>query len=255
MDGSEWRPTRWTPAQLEERRLAAAALLRQGRLTQAAIARRLSVSRAGVGRWSAVMRRKGRHGPRARPKAGRPPRLDARAWARLGRLPARGAVAAGFETERWTPRRRAAPVLREFGVRHHPRHLERPPKAHGLTARRPATRAKECDGRTRQGARRAHHRRLAAARVGGWRSKEKARREGRTLLLRDETGHGFRQRPGTTRARRGVTPVLRRVSRRREVSGVVAVTPDGRLHARHFRGGISGRRAILALRHSRRKAG
>ena len=86
MDGSEWRPVRWTPAQLEERRLAAAALLRRGRLTQAAIARRLGVSRASVSRWAAIVRRQGRHGLRARPKAGRPPRLDARAWARLGRL-------------------------------------------------------------------------------------------------------------------------------------------------------------------------
>jgi hypothetical protein len=36
MNGSGWRPAHLTPAQLEERRLAAA-LLRQGRLTQMAI--------------------------------------------------------------------------------------------------------------------------------------------------------------------------------------------------------------------------
>ena len=47
----------------------------------------------------------------------------------------------------------------------------------------------------------------------------------------------------------------RRLSKRREVSGIVAVTPDGRLHARHFRGGISSQRVILALRHFRRKVG
>ena len=147
MDGAEWRPVRWTPAQLEERRLAAAALLRRGRLTQATIARRLGVSRASVCRWAAIGRRRGRHGLRARPKAGRPPRLDARAWARLGRLLARGAAAAGFETERWTLRRIAAPIRREFGVRYHPRYLERPLGAHGFTAPRPATRAKERDER------------------------------------------------------------------------------------------------------------
>ena len=67
---------------------------------------------------------------------------------RLGRLLARGAVAAGFETERWTLRRIAVPVEREFGVRHHPRHLERPLKAHGFTVQRPATQAKERDERT-----------------------------------------------------------------------------------------------------------
>src|ERR687893_2943121 len=145
MDGIAWRPARWTPAQLEERRLAAATLLRRGQLTQAAIARRLGVSGASVCRWSAVLRRRGRHGLRARSKAGRPPRLDARAWVRLGRLLARGAVAAGFETERWTLRRIAVLVEREFGVRYHPRYLERPLKAHGFSVQRPATRARERD--------------------------------------------------------------------------------------------------------------
>ena len=147
MSGSEWRPSRLTPEQLEERRLAAAMLLHRGRMTQAAIARHLGVSRASVCRWAAIVRRQSRHGLRARPKAGRPPRLDARAWARLGRLLGRGAVAAGFETERWTLRRIAALIRREFGVRYHPRHLERPLKAHGFTVQRPATRAKERDER------------------------------------------------------------------------------------------------------------
>jgi len=71
----------------------------------------------------------------------------------------------------------------------------------------------------------------------------------------DETGHSFRARPGTTWARRGVTPVLRRVSKRREVSSVVAVTPDGRLYARHFRGSITSTEVIAALKHFRRRIG
>jgi transposase len=100
MDGGGWRPAHLTPAQLEERRLAAAALLRQGRLTQAAIAHYLGVSRASVSRWAAALRQQGRRALRARPKSGRPPRLEARAWTQLGRLLARGAVAAGFDTER-----------------------------------------------------------------------------------------------------------------------------------------------------------
>ena len=58
-------------------------------------------------------------------------------------------------------------------------------------------------------------------------SKKKARREGRTLLFLDETGHSFRARPGTTWSRRGVTPILQRLSKRREVSSIVAVTPAG----------------------------
>ena len=52
-----------------------------------------------------------------------------------------------------------------------------------------------------------------------------------------------------------MTPVLRRVSKRREVSSVVAVTPDGRLYARHFRGSITSTEVIAALKHFRRRIG
>ena len=145
MEGGRWQPAHLTPAQLEERRLAAAALLRQGRLTQAAIARHLGVSRASVSRWASALQQQGRRALRARPRSGRPPQLEARAWTRLGRLLVRGAVAAGFETERWTLRRIAALIWREFGVRYHPRYLERPLKAHGFSVQRPATQAKERD--------------------------------------------------------------------------------------------------------------
>jgi transposase len=52
-----------------------------------------------------------------------------------------------------------------------------------------------------------------------------------------------------------MTPVLRRVSKRREVSSIVAVTPDGRLYARHVRGSVSSQTVILALRYFRQKVG
>ena len=71
----------------------------------------------------------------------------------------------------------------------------------------------------------------------------------------DETGHSFRIRPATTWARRGLTPVLRRLSKRREVSSIVAGTPEGRLYARHVRTAISSRCVIRALRFFRRKVG
>jgi transposase len=87
------------------------------------------------------------------------------------------------------------------------------------------------------------------------RFEKKAQREHRTLLLWDETGHSFRARPGTTWARRGITPMLQRVSKRREVSSVVAITPDGRLLARHFRTSVSSDTVILALRYFRRQIG
>jgi transposase len=145
MDNEVWRPTHLTSEQMEERRLAGATLLRQGRLSQAQIARRLGVSRASVCRWAATLAEEGLHGLEARPIPGRSPRLDEKAWARLGRLLDRGAMAAGFATERWTLKRIAALIEREFGVRYHPRYLERPLKAHGFSVQRPATRAKERD--------------------------------------------------------------------------------------------------------------
>jgi transposase len=145
MDGNVWRPAHLTPEQMEERRLAAARLLRQGRFSQADIARQLGVSRASVSRWAATLAQQGRRGLATRIRTGREPRLDEKAWARLGRLLDRGAMAAGFATERWTLRRIAALIEREFGVHYHPHYLERPLKAHGFSVQHPATRAKERD--------------------------------------------------------------------------------------------------------------
>ena len=50
MDGNVWRPAHLTPEQMEERRPAAARLLRQSRFSQADIAWQLGVSRARVSR-------------------------------------------------------------------------------------------------------------------------------------------------------------------------------------------------------------
>jgi DDE superfamily endonuclease len=50
-------------------------------------------------------------------------------------------------------------------------------------------------------------------------------------------------------------PLLRRVSKRREVSSIVAVTLAGRLYARHARGSVSSPTVILALRHFPRQIG
>ncbi len=145
MDDDVWRPTHLTSGQMEERRLAGATLLRQGQLSQAQIARTLGVSRASVCRWATTLAQKGPRGLEACSIPGRSPRLDEKAWARLGRLLDRGAAAAGFASERWTLKRIAALIEREFGVHYHPGYLERPLKAHGFSVQRPATRARERD--------------------------------------------------------------------------------------------------------------
>src|SRR4051812_24796878 len=119
MDGNVWRPAHSTLKQMEEPRLEAARLLRQGRLSQADIARQLGVSRASVCRWAATLAQEGPRGLEARPIPGHLPRLDEKAWTRLGRLLDRGAVAAGFDSERWTLGRIAALIEREVGVHYH----------------------------------------------------------------------------------------------------------------------------------------
>src|SRR4051794_30175575 len=90
MDEDVWRPTHLTSEQMEERYLAGATVLRQGRFSHAQIARKLGVSRASVCRWAATLGQEGSNGLEARPIPGRGPRLDEKAWARLGRHQASG---------------------------------------------------------------------------------------------------------------------------------------------------------------------
>jgi transposase len=80
-----------------------------------------------------------------------------------------------------------------------------------------------------------------------------ARQSGRVVAFLDETGFTFRARVGTTWAPVGEPPLLHRLSKRREVSSLVAVTAplDGRapqLFARHVLGTIHGEEVITGLR-------
>lgn len=140
-----WRPRALTPAQREERRLAAARLFACGRRDLAEMARQFDVSRQSVARWVATWTDAGRPGLRARPKTGRRPAIDAAGWARLEPILSAGARAAGFDTERWTLRRVAAVAERELGVRHHFRSYARILRAHGWPPQRPAVQARERD--------------------------------------------------------------------------------------------------------------
>jgi transposase len=140
-----WQPKRWTAAQLEERRVAAAHLLRAGKLSQAEVARRLGVSEAAVTYWKQRWEAQGLRGLRRRSSPGRPSRLSEAQWRQLLRHLRRGAVAAGFDTERWTQRRIAAVVERTFGVRYHFRSLGRALRARGWSPQRPIPQARERD--------------------------------------------------------------------------------------------------------------
>lgn len=142
-----WRPRTLTPEQLEERRLEAGRLLRAGRLSQAEIARRLDVSRTAVSQWAKRLR-EDPHGSAAlkrRPKPGRPTRLTARRWQELLDVLSRGAIEAGFETERWTLPRVRVIIRRRFGVTYHAHYLSVRLRDLGRSAQVPAVRARERD--------------------------------------------------------------------------------------------------------------
>lgn len=118
-----WTPSRLTRKQMEERRLKGGRLLRQKRLAKAQIARRLGVSRAAVSQWARRLRHGGLRQLRQRPASGRPPRLSRQQQQHLRRILTRGALAAGFPTDRWTLARIHCVIARQFAVDYHPNYV------------------------------------------------------------------------------------------------------------------------------------
>ena len=103
-----WCPRKLTQGQIEERRLEGGRLLRAGRLTHAEIARRLGISLRAVRQWAKQLRdhpSSGLRALRSRHRPGRPSRLSAAQWHSILKTFRKGALKAGFETDRWTLRR------------------------------------------------------------------------------------------------------------------------------------------------------
>jgi transposase len=140
-----WEPQHLTREQMEERRRTGAKLLRAGRLSQAEIARQLGVSRATVSDWSKRLADGGLRALRRRKAPGRPARLTPADEKELRRVLRRGAMAAGFPTDRWTMRRIGQVIQREFGVHYHPNYLNRLLARQGWSVQQPLPRASERD--------------------------------------------------------------------------------------------------------------
>ena len=140
-----WQPTKLTRIQLEERRLIGGRLLKQGQLSQAQIARRLGVSRAAVSQWAQQMDSGGLPQLYQRISTGRPAHLTpAQQHALVGQLQ-RGALAAGFATDRWTLQRIQQLIRRAFQVTYHPNYLSRLLRKLAWTPHYPLPGAKERD--------------------------------------------------------------------------------------------------------------
>jgi len=120
-----WKPSRLTREQMEERRRKGGRLLKAGKLSKTEIARRLGVSQAAVSRWAKRLATGGMRGLRRHTSSGRPPKLPRSQQPKLKRHLKRGALAAGFPTDRWTLWRVQRLIKRLFSVTYHPNYLNR----------------------------------------------------------------------------------------------------------------------------------
>ena len=85
---------------MEERRLEGARLLKEGKLTKAEIVRLLGVTRGSVTAWAKTLEAGGLRRLRQHKSSGRPSKLTGEVKKKLKRLLDRGALAAGFPTDR-----------------------------------------------------------------------------------------------------------------------------------------------------------
>lgn len=138
------RRTRRDFAALEARRFEAARLFARG-LSQNAVARQLGVSVTAAHRWFHAWQAQGRRGLKAAGRAGRKPRLDRAALARVERALLQGAPAHGFATDLWTLPRVATVIERLTGVRFHPGHVWYLLRALNWSVQRPVRHARERD--------------------------------------------------------------------------------------------------------------
>ncbi len=125
--------------EMESRRLAAASELLGG-LAQSKVASKFGVSRTTASRWARALSFNGVDGLRKRRATGRPSRLRPDQLVQLGEVYNEGALASGFESDRWTTYKLAKVIEQKFGVHYDQDHVGRLLHKLGLrTRRRPST--------------------------------------------------------------------------------------------------------------------
>ena len=140
-----WTPKKLTRKQMEERRLKGGRLLKTKRLARSEIARRLGVSQMAVSHWAKRLRSGGLRRLKRRSSSGRPPRLTGQQRRQLLHVLKRGALVAGFPTDRWTLPRIRRVIDQQFAVRYHPAYLSRLLRRWGWSCQHPIERARERD--------------------------------------------------------------------------------------------------------------
>ena len=121
--------------EMETRRLAAASELLGG-LTQSKVASKYGVSRTTASRWARALNHNGVDGLRKRRATGRPSRLRPDQLAQLREIYNEGALASGFESDRWTTSKLAQVIEQKFSVHYDQDHVGRLLHKLGLRTRR-----------------------------------------------------------------------------------------------------------------------
>jgi transposase len=121
--------------EMEKRRLAAADELLGG-LTQSKVASKYGVSRTTASRWARALTNNGVEGLRKRRATGRPSRLRPDQLAQLREMYNEGAIASGFESDRWTTSKLARVIELKFAVHYDQDHVGRLLHKLGLRTRR-----------------------------------------------------------------------------------------------------------------------
>lgn len=138
-----WHPSKYTRAQLEERRLAALKVIQAGGTTNQQIADQFGVSVHTVYTWKERLKRQG--GLEATRTPGRPSRLSAEQQEQICTLLQEGAVAYGFPDLSWTAPRLRDVIGRVLGIWYHPDHVRKLLYQLGFTPQKPSKGALEQD--------------------------------------------------------------------------------------------------------------
>lgn len=136
--------TSTTNIERETRRRIAGRLLLKGRSLQD-VADTVGTSLSSVKRWKKAVLEGGLESLVTKPRAGRPPSLNAADKRRLLEILLAGPIQAGYGTDLWTCKRVAEVIRQEFGVEYHERYPWEILRSLGFTCQKPEQRAREQD--------------------------------------------------------------------------------------------------------------
>src|SRR5512144_2657973 len=199
------------------------------------VARALGLHKHTVYGWVATARKDGREALRARPIAGRPPKLTEAQMRRVyevvvGKDPRQ----LQFDFALWTRELVRVFIQREFGIELSASAVGRLLHRLGLSPQRPLWRAWQADPEKVEAWKRTEYPAIA----------KQARKAGGTIYFADEAGIRSDHHAGTTWGAIGKTPVVKTTGARFSLNMISAVTAKGLLRFSTFTGSMTAEKFI-----------